>query len=323
MNPDGTRLWSADGAGVREWRFDAAPLPALSLVREFSLGVLAQSLLLDAQRLFVAGGSLGLVMVDLASSTPRPIPLERVSGLVCTDVERVGTRLVATFAAMGASRLGVYDAASLRRELWIDLPMGRAWAVAGEGDRAFVALLDAGLVMIDLSQDARERVLPGPGASAFAAPTPCWSSANWVRDVALSESHLFAAADGAGVALIDLSQPWSPSMHVDLVPTGESKEPSYACRVAWNQGRLFVGSNLGPAAMAEGAPFGAHGRMDAQLRVGAIAPSDCALGPAGSLCTFEPSESGWKRTGRWIQEGGWLALQPRGDWCFQQILGQA
>ncbi len=307
---------------MREWSFESATEPTLRLTREFSLGVWAHSLLVDEQRLFAAGGSLGLMCVDLAGSAHSPRVLERGRGLWCTDVERAGTRILATFAAKDASRLGVYDARSLRRESWIELPEGTAWAVVGDQERAFVALGDAGLVMVDLRASAKTRVWPGPGAQAFSAPRHCQLTANWVRDLALSETHLFAAADGAGLALIDLAQSWSPGMQVALVPTSEAGEPSYAARVAWNEGRLFVGSNLGPAAMAEGAPFGAGGRMDALLSVGAIAESDCALGPSASLCSFEFEGQRLVERGRWLQTGGWLALVPRGDWCFGQILGE-
>lgn len=306
------RLWSVDGATLAEWELakqTGTPSElAARAVREWPLDVTVMSLVHADGRLFVAGGAFGLWSMDLAHRDPTPRRLERRAGLVCTDVAVSDGLVLATFAAARGSELLVLDGASLKPVGEAHLPGGPAWALDARDGQAWVALGAAGLARVDLADPTSPRVEPGPGAEAF--PTPAGSSygPNLVRDVSVSSTHVHAAADGAGLAVLSRGEPWSPEMPFELVPLELDGAPTYAARVSAEGDRVAVGTNLAPVRAQEGAPFGLCGWMDARLDVGGVGDGAFARGSGEGLLSFRREGDALRLESSVVERGGWRTL---------------
>jgi hypothetical protein len=319
LSPFGSRLWSADGAAVTEIALEGTKLIER---RRFPVDASMLALACDGERLFVAGGSQGLLVVDLAPAVPGARVIEQRAGMVCTDVELAGGRVLATFGALRGSRLVVCDAATLALVAEASLPEGVAWAVAARDQSAWVALGTGGLVRVDFEDPRAPNVRPGPGPDAFPPPEGFRLGASVVRDVALSSTHLYAAADGAGLAAVALDDDWSPATPVELSPLVLEGAPTYAWRVACDGARVAVGTNLGPVAAMEGAPFAAHGWMNARFEVGGVADGDYRRGKGEGLLLFERGPGGLAPLAAATTRGGWRALVLRDGRSFEQHLGE-
>ena len=307
VSTDESVLFSADGAAVRELSVEALVAGEAALLRETLVDAATVALWPTEERLFVAGGSQGLLAVDLQGPERPVTTVEDRGDLVCTDVRVVGEHAFALFAARDASRLVLYDRRSLECSDECPLGPGTAWALAPGDDAVFVAMGPGGLVRVG-RQGGELRVAPGPrGARCFPPPEGLELEAGVVRDVAVGDGWLFAAAD-AGLVSVDLDQAWGPDMTVTVRPLRFSGKPSYARRVALRSGVLAVGTNAGPSELLDGAPYSAFGRMGRGLRLGDVDPASFVQGDEQHLLLFRAGDGELELLAHETPGGGWRGL---------------
>ena len=330
VSGDESRIFSAEGATIAVLDARSPELPELERI---PVDAAIVELLWTPGRLYVAGGSQGLFVIDLTDAFGLPpgeqrIPLWRparrvddVGDKVCMDAALLGDHLVAVFAAQDDSELRAYDLASLELRARAALGPGRSYALAVNGREAYVAMGTGGLVRV-AEEGGELRVDPGPGGAVFPAPEGFRLEPGMVRDVAAADGVLWAAADGAGLAEIDLTAPWSRETPVRLHPLQVRGKITYAGRVAARDRLVAVGTNLGPVEVVDGAPFNAFGKMGARGELADVSPDDWPRGTDEALLLFRRVEAGLAPLGSARLAGGWRGLVLGQRRVYEQHIGE-
>ena len=308
VSPDERTLYSAEGQGVRVYSLDRVPLGPAQERGWIAVDAAIVHMIATDRRLYVAGGSQGVFAVELGQ---RGWPVRSVAqrgAKVATAVAAAEGRLWALFAARDNSVLCVFDGETFELLAERTLGPGTAWALALDRQRAYVAMGHGGLLRVRFETDALH-VDQGPrGPGPFPAQRGFVLRPGSVRDVALDatlgDGRLFAAAD-AGLAEIDLGQPWGPDMPVRLNTFEPGGLPTYGRRVVARDARVVFGSNAGPNELLDGAPYNAFGAMGRAVRLADLDPKSFVRGDVQHLY------AGSYRDGKLVFDA---PLQPGGDW---------
>lgn len=310
----GTRAYVGESAAVSivDLTAPAVPLPPVAELERIPVGASVVALTLDEvhQRLFVAGGSFGLLSVDLAAPS-RPVTTHDDPGdLVCFEAALSPAHVVAVFGAANASQLRVYDRATLAPVGAAPLGAGTAFAFALDGTFAYVAMGTGGLVRVDLSSPAAPAVQPGP-----VFPIGVFGEPARVRDIDVEDGRIYAAADGLGLVATRTSLPWGTGTPYSSFPlsgpvaTGGTA-PLYAHRVDALGALVYVGANSKAGREADGGPFTSFGPMDYTLAVGGVVTPG-PLAQHDALVVFQLGASGLVETQATAVDSPWRELIAR------------
>lgn len=302
--PDESRLYSAEGQGVR-----VHSLARFPLTREDELGwipvdaAIVQMFATETQ-LYIAGGSQGVFAADLEREGWPVRHVAERGAKVATAVAAAGGNLWALFAARDNSVVSVFDAKTFDLVAERELGPGTAWALALDGQQAYVAMGHGGLLRVRRDAEGLN-VDAGPrGAEVFPPQRGFELEPGCVRDVAFDDGRLYAAAD-AGLAEIDLAHDWRPDMPVQLHTFETSGLPTYGRRVAARGGRVVFGSNAGPNELLDGAPYNALGAMGRAVRLADLDPKSFVRGDVQQLFAAQRVDGQLRLE---------VQLQPGGDW---------
>ena len=207
-------------------------------------------------------------------------------------------------------RVWVLDEQDLQVLERIALGAGTPFAIAARGERAWLAMGEEGLLRVELTDGGEARVLRGPDTSALKVPAGFRLAPGLVRDVALGSTHLYAAADSAGLLALDLQAPWGARTPLEVHALSLDDQPTYALRVAARGTRVAVGTLRGPARAADGAPYGHFGAIGLGLEVGGVSPDDYPMGDVELLLRFEREGERLVRKSRVeLPTCGWRGLE--------------
>lgn len=277
-----------------------------TLVERWDIDVCAIALEPAGERLFVAGGSLGLFALDLCpglgtdapgSCSPPLEPVDDAGDAVCTDLAVLrghpqGDLLLASYARHGGSELRAYDLSpphALRAVVPFEAQENQALAVAVDATRptyAWVALGSAGLARVDLADLGLPVVGKGPRFDA--EDQKALGKAARACDLAIAGGFLYAAVDRGGLVEVGLDAPWSPQMPTWYQPLDcgpGTKTHAYRVSALVDDGRVLVA--VATQAMTgqafEGAPYSVLGSWDHKL-----APGHVDEGPESPAPTCTP-----------------------------------
>jgi hypothetical protein len=319
VSTDEKLAFVAEGASITV--LDLVPNPPTEL-RRIPVNASILGLLQVHERLFVCGGSHGLLVIDLTATSAGARVLDDIGEAVCTDAVRFGDRLAVTFALREGSQLRLYDLATLKHAETVPLPPGRAYALATDGDSLCIAMGTGGLVRVDFELASRPRMLPGPrGAAVFPPFEGFQLEPGLVRDVAILGRTLFAAVDAAGLASLSLDDPWLPDMPVTVSPLTTGGTPAYGVRVDAAHGRLAIALARTSVRQLEGAPYHPNGIVGTNLNVGGVNRRKAPTGSSEALVLFDTSSGTLERTVHELPGGGWLSLTLGRERIYEQHLG--
>lgn len=310
----GTRAYVGESAAVSvvDLTMPAVPLPPAAELERIPVDASVVALTLDEvhQRLLVAGGSFGLLSIDVAAPT-RPVTTHDDRGdLVCFEAALSPAHVVAVFGADGASELRVYDRTTLLPVGATALGAGTAFAVALDGAFAYVAMGTGGLVRVDLANPAAPVVQPGP-----VLPIGVFGEPARARDIDVENGRIYVAADGLGLVATRTSLPWGPALSYSSFPlngavAGGGTATLYAHRVDADGAFVYVGANNKAGREADGGPFTSFGPMDHTLAVGGVVTPG-PLAATDALVVFQLGTSGLVETQRTAVASPWRELIAR------------
>lgn len=310
INAAETRAYVGESAAVSilDLTTLAVPLPASAVLARFSIDAAVEHLELDEsqQRLLVAGGSFGLLSVDLSSSNYTVTTHEDLGDLVCLDVEVTAGHVLAVFGADNASQLRVYDRTTMTLVSTAALATGTAFAVASDGAFAYVALGTGGLARVDLSNPAAPIVQQGPvlPISVFGEPARA-------RDIAVAGGRVYAAVDALGLVAVRTSLPWSSTTPYGSLPIngaqGASTAPLYAHRIDAVGSLIYVGADTKAGREIDGGPFTSYGPMSYNLEVGGVV-TPSPLADSDALVVFQQGGAGLVQVQQVDVPAPWRAL---------------
>src|SRR5436190_4123018 len=274
VNAAQTRAYVGESAGVAVLDVGTlvVPMPVPAVLARIPVDASVIALTLDEanQRLLVAGGSFGLLSIDLASPSLPVTARDDVGDLVCFEVALAANHVIAVFGAQNSSLLRVYDRSTLALVGSAPLGGGTAFAAALDGAFAYVAMGTGGLTRVDLTNPAAGVVQPGP-----VFPVAVFGEPARARDIAITNGRIYAAVDGLGLVAMRTSLPWGPATPFAVTALtgpapGAATATMYAHRVAVDGIRIYVGANRVAGREADGGPFTAFGPMDYALAVGGV-----------------------------------------------------
>ncbi|HEX5054573.1 MAG TPA: hypothetical protein VFZ65_22545 [Planctomycetota bacterium] len=310
----GTRAYVGESAAISVLDLSvlAVPLPPSAVLARFSVDASIEHLELDEthQRLFVAGGSFGLLSIDLASPGHVVTTHDDPGDLVCFDVALTPSYVLAVFGAANASLLRIYDRTTLAPVSTAALGTGTAFAVAIEGTFAYVAMGTGGLARVDFANALAPSVQPGP-----VFPTSVFGEPARARDIVVSGGRIYVAVDGLGLVAARTSLPWTPAMPYTALAmlgaaVGGGTATLYAHRVDASGASIWVGANTKAGREADGGPFTSYGPMNYSLAVGGVVTPG-PMAQSDALVEFQLGPTGLVQVAQIDVPAPWRALVAR------------
>lgn len=319
---DESLLFSAEGTTIRILANapDGPPVELASVPIEAA----TVRMRADADRLYVAGGSLGLFALDLDFAPDRPPTATLVDDRgdhVCTDVALTTQHVVALFAARDASFLVAYDRANLKPVARAELGGGTAWAAAVDGDAVYVALGTGGLTRVSAGADGL-LVEPGPNVRrAFPVPGDLAYEPCFARDVAVANGTLWFTGD-PGLGEVDLSAPWSPETPITAHRLRAGGKLTYGCRIDARGDVVAVGTNAAPNVILDGAGYNAFGKMGVDGTVGDLERELVRFGRGEHLLLLRRTGEELAPIAQAELRGGWRSLHLGAERIYEQHIAE-
>ncbi len=319
VNAAETRAYVGEGAAVSilDLAVLSNPMPPAAVLARIPVDASVIALTLDEahQRLFVAGGSFGLLDIALGGASFPITTRDDPGDKVCFDIALTTNHVLAVFGARNASELRLYDRTTLALVSSTALGTGTAFAVAIEGTFAYLAMGIGGLTRVDFSVPGSPVVQPGP-----VFPVAVFGEPARARDVAMAGGRLYAAVDGYGLVAVRTSLPWGPGIPIVVnaltgPALGGGTATLYAHHVAALGTSIVVGSNVGAGREADGGPFTSYGPMNYALAVGGVVTPP-PLAALDALFVFQQGATGLVQLQRVDLDGAWreLILRPTRMW---------
>lgn len=315
INAAATRAYVGESAAVAILDLSAlaSPLPASAVLARVPVDASIVGLTLDEpnQRLFVAGGSFGLLRMDLASATFPLTTIDDPGDEVCFEVGLTATHVLAVFGARNASLLRLYDRTTLAPVASLGLGAGTAFALTVEGTFAYVAMGIGGLTRVDFANPAAPVLQPGP-----VFPVGVFGEPARARDITVDNGRLYIAADGLGLVATRTSLPWGPGLTWSSFPlqgsAGGGPAPLYGFRVAADGNFVYVGATSKAGREHDGGPFTSFGPMNFSLAVGGVV-TPSPLADSDALVVFQLGATGLAQVQQTNVTGFWRELVARGN----------
>jgi hypothetical protein len=315
INAAATRAYVGESAAlaILDLTTLANPLPPAAVLARVSIDASVVGLTLDEshQRLFVAGGSYGLLSVDLASATLPVTSHDDQGDRVCFEVALTASHVVAVFGARNASLLRVYDRTTLALVGSTPLGTGTAFAVSIEGVFAYVAMGVGGLTRVDLTNPAAPVVQPGP-----VFPLGVFGEPGRARDVVAAGGRVYVGADGLGLVVARTTVPWGPAMLWSSFPltgsAGGGPASLYGNRVSVDGAFIYVGATCKAGREADGGPYTSYGPMNYSLAVGGV-ETPVPLADSDALVVFHLGATGLAEVQQTPVTGFWRDLVARAN----------
>jgi hypothetical protein len=318
VNAAETRAYVGESAAIAilDLTTLSVPMPTSAVLARVGVDASIVGLTLDEanQRLFIAGGSFGLLSMNLASPTLPVTTHDDQGDRVCFEVALTATHVVAVFGARNASLLRVYDRSTLALVGSTALGTGTAFAVAMDGVHAYVAMGTGGLLRVDLTNPAAPVLQPGP-----VFPLGVFGEPARARDIAVGGGRVFVAADGLGLVAARTTLPWGPAMLWSSFPltgpSGSGTATLYGHRVSVAGSFIYVGATHKAGRENDGGPFTSYGPMDYALAVGGVA-TPSPLANSDALVVFNLGATGLVQTQQTPVDGMWRDLVARSTKVF-------
>jgi len=321
LSEDGERLYLSEGAVVCVYSAEDLPPRAATRLAQIPIDASILRLRLAGERLYVAGGSHGLFLVDLAVQPWRAERVDDAGRKVCTDVVELGERVFATYAAGDASELRAYARDELTPLFTVAEVPGMAFDMAMHADHVYLALGAAGLGRVDASAD-EPRFERGPGPASFRAPKGFTKGQPHLRAIEVVGDRLLGAADICGLASVELGEEWSVDTPVRLEPVSSGGKPTYPSRIAVDGDRVVLGGHKGPVAIQDGAPITTYGALGFTGRIADMDFTGFEMGTAQTLAWFRNEPDGPRLEGVRELDGGWGDILVRGSQVWGNYVGK-
>ncbi len=317
LSDDGARVYSVEGASIAV--LDATK-PKYPEVERIPIDASVMSLFSVGKRLFIAGGTNGVGVMDMSNAKHQLRWFDSIGGRPCTQVAVSGSLVLATFATARNSELRLYLKGTLKQVGKAKLP-GDALDFAVSGEYAYFALGAGGVARADLKHMKSPDIERGPDLSVLPTTDSYKLPRGYVRDVAVAGTHLYLAADIAGLIDIDLTTPWGADSSVHHRPLGFLGRPAYALRVDARGDRVALATGRAPSVVGDGAPLGTLGRFGWNLTAGDVATDKWPAGASDALWLFHQRPENGKLEMEAVEpvpDSSWRTLVMRGKKIYEQ-----
>lgn len=208
-----TRAYEDTLATTADWDTTAGQLKlfpfAPSLVGSISISDLLGGFAVSGDHIFIAGGSSGLLVVDLSNpANPTVVGSYDTPGYAI-NVAVDGSYAFVADETDGLVILNISNPASPTLLGSVDTP-GTARSVAVDGNYAFVADQSGGLQVVNITNPASPTLI-----GSVATPDDAY-------DVVVDGKHAFIADNTAGLQVIDITNPASPSLVGSYTTAGQA-----------------------------------------------------------------------------------------------------
>lgn len=244
--------------------------------------------------------------------------IDATSDKPCTAVALSDQLLLATFASERESELRVYLRGTHQIAGKVTIS-GRALDVAVNGPFAYLAMGQVGVVRADLRFLKQPKLARGPDLTIVQLPDHFRLKRGFAREVAVGGTHLYVAADAAGLVDIDLEKPWGTLESFDARPLAFLGRMAYAVRVDARGDQVVVGTARLPALVGDGAPTGLLGGRNWDLSSGDVPAGDWQPGASEALWVFRRPNGGELELAAIepIEDSSWRSLTLRGRRVYE------